>query len=87
MQTFQMAILLLFERTNELSGRDIQESIQIPGDQLVKQIQSLIDAKLLKDPGCEVRRFYCRQNGTLKIYIFLYIINKLICFTFSQLLN
>lgn len=54
MQTFQMAILLLFEKTNELLGRDIQESVQIPGDQLLKQLQSLIDAKLLKDPGCEV---------------------------------
>lgn len=54
MQTFQMAILLLFEKTNDLSGRDIQESVQIPEDQLIKQIQSLVDAKLLKDPGSEV---------------------------------
>lgn len=53
MQTFQMAILLLFEKTNELTGRDIHEGIQLPADQLQKQIQSLIDAKLLKDPGAE----------------------------------
>ncbi|KAL0279377.1 UNVERIFIED_CONTAM: hypothetical protein PYX00_000956 [Menopon gallinae] len=53
MQTFQMAILLLFEKTDELTGREIQDGTQLSGDQLQKQLQSLTDAKLLKDPGTE----------------------------------
>lgn len=50
-----MAILLLFEKTDELTGREIQDGTQLSGDQLQKQLQSLIDAKLLKDPESEVK--------------------------------
>lgn len=64
MQTFQMAILLLFEKTDELTGRDIQEGIQLPADQLQKQIQSLIDAKLLRDPGAEVYLLNLQRNSS-----------------------
>ncbi len=47
MGTFQMAILLCFNNSNSLTIKDIQENIQLPEKELIKQIQSLIESKLL----------------------------------------
>ncbi|GAB6030467.1 Cullin-2 [Chamberlinius hualienensis] len=47
MGTFQMAILLQFESTNTVSFRDIQESTQLNPEQLNRNLQSLVETKLL----------------------------------------
>ncbi|KAF4533341.1 hypothetical protein B566_EDAN002738 [Ephemera danica] len=47
MQTYQMAILLLFEKSSKLSFLDLQETLQLNADQLGKHITSLMECKLL----------------------------------------
>lgn len=47
MQTYQMAILLLFESTDSLHYKEIQDSLQLNKDMLQKHIQSLVESKLL----------------------------------------
>ena len=42
-----MAILLCFNNSNSLTIKDIQENIQLPEKELIKQIQSLLESKLL----------------------------------------
>lgn len=54
MQTFQMAILLLFEKSNDLTGQELLDGVGLPAEQLHKQMQSLIDAKLLVESAEEV---------------------------------
>ncbi|CAH0549205.1 unnamed protein product [Brassicogethes aeneus] len=46
-QTFQMAILLLFESTDSLLCKDIRETLQLNQDQFNRHAISLIDSKLL----------------------------------------
>jgi cullin 2 len=47
MQTFQMAILLLFEKTDSLTCKEVQESLQLNSEQFGKHLMSLIESKLL----------------------------------------
>nr|CAD7444187.1 unnamed protein product [Timema bartmani] len=47
MQTFQMAILLLFETSNTLSYSDVQELLQLNSEQFSKHVASLIESKLI----------------------------------------
>uniref|UniRef100_A0A1B6DHH6 Cullin-2 n=1 Tax=Clastoptera arizonana TaxID=38151 RepID=A0A1B6DHH6_9HEMI len=47
MQTFQMAILLLFENCDNLTCKEIQDTLQLNSDQFDKHISSLVDCKLL----------------------------------------
>lgn len=47
MQTYQMAILLLFELTDSMCLRDIQESLQLNNEMLQKHVISLVESKLL----------------------------------------
>ncbi|KAG8188555.1 hypothetical protein JTE90_007163 [Oedothorax gibbosus] len=47
MSTFQMAILLLYESADILPYSEIQENTKLSEEQLVKQIQSLVESKLL----------------------------------------
>lgn len=47
MGTFQMAILLGFNNSTILSIKDLQETTQLPEKELIKQVQSLLEAKLL----------------------------------------
>ncbi|XP_066998802.1 cullin-2 [Anabrus simplex] len=47
MQTFQMAILLLFETTDSLSCKEIQDTLQLNTEQFSKHVASLLDSKLL----------------------------------------
>lgn len=49
MGTYQMALMLLYETADSLSFYDLQESTQLSDDQLTKQLQSLVEAKLLID--------------------------------------
>ncbi|XP_063220208.1 cullin-2 isoform X2 [Bacillus rossius redtenbacheri] len=47
MQTFQMAILLQFEKSNSLSYSELQESTQLNSEQFSRHIASLVDSKLI----------------------------------------
>lgn len=47
MQTYQMAMLLLFETCDTLSCKDIKEVLQLNNENFQKHLQSLIDSKLL----------------------------------------
>lgn len=47
MQTFQMAVLLLFENCNSLTCVEVQETLQLNCDQFGKHVSSLVDCKLL----------------------------------------
>lgn len=47
MQTFQMAILLLFEKTDSLTCKEVQESLQLNSEQFGKHLTSLIESKIL----------------------------------------
>jgi len=47
MSTTQMAVLLLFEQSDSLSYRDLQETTRLPEDQFPRYVQPLLDAKLL----------------------------------------
>ncbi|KAG9508628.1 Cullin-2, partial [Fragariocoptes setiger] len=47
MQTYHMAILLLFESVNSLTYREIRESTQLNDEQLVKHLHGLIEARIL----------------------------------------
>lgn len=46
-QTFQMAILLLFENTNALTCREIRDTLQLNAEQFHRHAISLVDSKLL----------------------------------------
>jgi len=47
MQTFQMAIMLLFEDRDTINYNEIHEILQLSVEQYQKHINSLIDCKLL----------------------------------------
>jgi len=47
MTTTQMAVLLLFEQSDSLSFKELQETTKLPDDQFPRYVQSLLDAKLL----------------------------------------
>ncbi|KAG8233605.1 hypothetical protein J437_LFUL001016 [Ladona fulva] len=47
MQTFQMAILLLFEKTNALTHKELQTTLQLNSEQFSKHLASLLDCKIL----------------------------------------
>lgn len=51
MQTFQMAIMLLFENNDTLKYSDIHEFLQLNNDQFQKHINSLVECKLLLIDG------------------------------------
>jgi len=47
MQTFQMAILLMFEKSNSLTCRELMEATKLNTEHFQKYVQSLIESKLL----------------------------------------
>ncbi|XP_013788491.1 cullin-2-like [Limulus polyphemus] len=47
MGTYQMALLLLYESADTLSYKELQENTKLNDEQLVKHLQSLVDAKLI----------------------------------------
>ena len=51
MQTFQMAILLMFENTDSLTCKEMMEATKLNSDYFQKTVQSLIDSKLLAVAG------------------------------------
>ncbi|CAD6243262.1 GSCOCG00012654001-RA-CDS [Cotesia congregata] len=52
-QTYQMALLLLFEQCDSMSCREAAASLRLSHDQLVKHAASLVDCKILKRSGDE----------------------------------
>lgn len=47
MTTTQMAVLLLFDKSDSLSYRELQETTKLTDDQFPRYVQSLVEAKLL----------------------------------------
>merc|ERR1712029_383774 len=47
MTTFQMSILLLFEKSDSLSYNELKNATKISDDQFPRHVQSLLEAKLL----------------------------------------
>ena len=47
MSTFQMATLQAFEKADSLAFSDIRSSTGLPDRELIKQLQTLVDTKLL----------------------------------------
>ncbi len=47
MGTFQMAVLLSFNNSQSLRIKELQETTQLSEKELVKQVQSLLEAKLI----------------------------------------
>ena len=55
MGLYHLAILLLFESSNSLSYKEVQENTKLSDEQLTRHLQSLVDAKiLLIDPKAYV---------------------------------
>jgi len=48
MQTFQLAILLQFETTDQLTLKELGEATQLNEDQLGRHVTSLVDCKLIE---------------------------------------
>ena len=48
MGTFHMAILLLYNNATTLPFREIEQHTQLPEKELIKQLQALVDAKILE---------------------------------------
>lgn len=67
MQTFQMAILLLFEDNDTLKYSEIHELLQLTNDQFQKHIHSLVECKLLLIDG-DVSNF----NNIFRIVLLFY---------------
>lgn len=55
MSTFQMAMLLLFEKTDSLSCAELQNHTRLNDEQFTKFLQSLIDSKLLLTDAQELQ--------------------------------
>lgn len=61
MQTYQMAMLLLFETVDVMTCKDMQETLQLNADTFQKHVQSLLESKLLVasseslEPAVEIR--------------------------------
>ena len=47
MQTFQMALLLMFEKANSMTCRELMDATKLNPDHFQKYIQSLVESKLL----------------------------------------
>ncbi|CAH1713143.1 cullin-2 isoform X2 [Aphis gossypii] len=69
MQTFQMAILLLFEDRDSIKYTEIHEMLQLNNDQFQKHINSLIECKLLLLDGDNVSLNMAYTNKRTKLRI------------------
>lgn len=69
MQTFQMAIMLLFEDRDTINYTEIHEILQLTSDQFQKHINSLIECKLLLIDGDNVSLNMAYTNKRTKLRI------------------
>jgi cullin 2 len=58
MQTYQMAMLLLFETCDTMTCKEVKEVLQLNTDNFQKHLQSLIDSKLLLTLDTEVNSYH-----------------------------
>lgn len=71
MQTYQMAIMLLFEDRDTINYTEIHEILQLTIDQFQKHINSLIECKLLLLDG-DVSKL-TKNFKTFKFFTLLFI--------------
>jgi cullin 2 len=67
MTTFQMSVLLLYEKSDSLSYSELAETTKIAPDQFPRYLQSLLDAKLL---NCSTEVSEKRNQGFKYLYRF-----------------
>ncbi|XP_064647338.1 cullin-2-like [Lineus longissimus] len=69
MGTFHMAILLLYNNANTLSFQDLLINTDLPEKELIKQLQALVETKIITSDGEEVDKnsnFLLNMNYTNK---------------------
>lgn len=76
MQTFQMAIMLLFEDRDTINYTEIHEILQLTSDQFQKHINSLIECKLLLIDG-DVSKLSPNFNKLIILHCCLLIIFRM----------
>ena len=59
-----MALLLLFEKTDSLSYKELQATTKMAEDQFPRYVQSLLEAKLL-NCNTEVNLYLCNISGII----------------------
>ncbi|XP_065351221.1 cullin-1-like [Cloeon dipterum] len=75
MNTYQMAIILLFEKNDHLGFMDIKETLSIPEHTLIDQLACLVESKLLiADPkvfsaNCQLSLNFKYRNANTKVKI------------------
>jgi cullin 2 len=67
MGTFQMAMLLAFQKTDSLTCGELMEATKLNSDQFQKVLQSLVDSKLLAVTGDNVEVFQASTVISLNI--------------------
>lgn len=67
MGCFQMAVLLLFNISETVSYKEILAHTELPDKDLAKQVQSLIDVKLLSSTASGVSFFRCLCGGFMAL--------------------
>lgn len=76
MQTFQMSIMLLFEDRDTINYTEIREMLQITNDQFQKNINSLIECKLLLIDD-DVSKLFTNFNELPFLHCYLLIIFRM----------
>lgn len=75
MQTYQMAMLLLFESVDTMTCKEMQETLQLNTETFQKHVQSLLESKLLTassealEPADEIRLNFDYSNKRTKFKI------------------
>lgn len=75
MQTYQMAMLLLFESVDSMTCKDMQDTLQLNAEMFQKHVQSLLESKLLTassealEPTDEIRLNFDYSNKRTKFKI------------------
>ena len=68
MGTFQMAVLLSFNKGLSLTIKELHETTQLPEKELIKQVQSLIEAKILSVTASSATADAAKTSVNLAIY-------------------
>ena len=66
-----MAILVQFEKVNSLTGKDVQEALQLNTDQFSKNVACLVASNLLKS-NTQVISCFIHIYTYLQLYIGIY---------------
>jgi hypothetical protein len=71
MGTFHMALLLLFDTSDQLSYKELQENTKLTEEQLHRHLQSLVDARILlvfeNSSSCSVSSLTSTSNQSTSI--------------------